>query len=165
MGFVILATALVRGEDRILVADDKISIELASGWEETDLNSGEVLAGFATQDQRYSLFLNRFQSGGDMHDVLEATVANYAERFKITSEKEAVTGQAQGPGEKKWPAIYKSFEAEFDRGDQVFGMRFYLYVFDTGSWLYTWQGSATLPVREVREAQMIEIIRSTIAKP
>ncbi|MEM6278805.1 MAG: hypothetical protein AAF733_04955 [Verrucomicrobiota bacterium] len=155
----------LKAGERVLVADDKISIELADGWSETELNQGDVLAGFATQDQRYSLFLNSFEAGGSMQEVIDATMVNFEEKFTIRSEEKAVTGQTQGPGDKKWPAIYKTMEADFDRGDQVFGMRFYLLIFDTGTSLYLIQASATLPVRDSRETQIIEMIRSIVAKP
>jgi hypothetical protein len=42
-------------------------------------------------------------------------------------------------------------------------MRFYLFVFDTGKNLYLVQASTTQPVRESREAQIYEFLRSLVA--
>lgn len=150
---------------RVVVADEKISMELPDGWAETDLNAGDVLAGFATQDSRSSAFFTRFRSGGSMQEVIDATVVNFEERFTIRSEEEPKTGQVAGPGEKKWPAIFKTFEGEMERGDKVFAMKFYLLIFDNGTDLYLLQASTTLPVRDAREKQIFEMIRSIVAKP
>ncbi|MEX2580365.1 MAG: hypothetical protein WD342_15005 [Verrucomicrobiales bacterium] len=43
-------------------------------------------------------------------------------------------------------------------------MKFYLLVFDTGTNLYFLQTSTTRPVREARERQIYEFIRSIVAK-
>jgi hypothetical protein len=151
--------------ERVLIADGKISIELADGWAETDLNPGKVLAGFATQDKKNSLFLTGFQSGGSLLELMDQTITNFGQTFEITSEEKAKTGQVNGPGDKKWPAVFKSLEADVKNGNGTFPMKFHLLVFDTGSQLYTFQASSLKPVREARERQIFEMIRSLVAKP
>ncbi len=152
-------------KERLLIADDKISIELADGWKKTDLNQGDVMAGFATQDNRSSMFFTEFQSGGSLSEIIDNTIINFEARFQITSEEKAVTGQVGGPLDKKWSAVFKTFEVEMEQEAKVFPLKFYLLVFDTGTKLYLLQASTTLPVREAREKQILEMIRSLVAKP
>ena len=75
----------------------------------------------------------------------------------------AKTGDVAGP-ERKWPGIFTTVEASVAKGDETFEMKFYLLVFETGSRLYLMQASTTLPVREARERQVYELIRSLVAK-
>jgi hypothetical protein len=42
-------------------------------------------------------------------------------------------------------------------------MRFHLFLFDTGSKLYLVQASTTKPIRESREKQIFELLRSLVA--
>ncbi len=100
-----------------------------------------------------------------MHEIVDATVVNFEERFKLRNEEDSKTGQVAGPGEKKWPAIFKTFEGEMVRGEKTFEMKFYLLIFDTGTELYLMQASTTIPIRGSREKQIFEMIRSIIAKP
>ncbi|MEM7603525.1 MAG: hypothetical protein AAF357_19195 [Verrucomicrobiota bacterium] len=171
-GFTILAvflslfsTSSGTAEERVEMDDGAVSMELADGWSETDLNAGDVIAGFATQDNRNSMFLTHFEAGGSMTDIMLGTVENFEERFEITREEKEKTGQVNGPGEKKWPAVFKSFEAEMKREEKIFPLKFYLLVFDTSEGLYLIQASTTLPVRQSRERQILEMIRSVVANP
>lgn len=151
---------------RVKIADEKVSFELPAGWAATDLNAGDVLGGYATQDNRSSAFFRDFDGsvGGSMQELLDSTILNFEQRFKLTKVDEAKTGQVKGPGEKKWPAIFTTFDATVVKGRESFEMRFYLLVFDTGNRLYTLQASTTRPVREARERQIYEMIRSIVAK-
>ena len=130
------------------------------------VNAGDVLGGYATQDNRSSAFFRDFDGsvGGSMQELLDSTILNFEQRFKLTKVEEAKTGQVKGPGEKKWPAIFTTFDATVVKGRESFEMRFYLLVFDTGNRLYTLQASTTRPVREARERQIYEMIRSIVAK-
>lgn len=153
-------------EFRVKIADDRLSIVLPAGWMETDLNAGDVLAGFATQDNRSSVFFREIEAGlgGSMQDLMDGTIFNFEQRFEIADDGEVKTGQVQGPGEKKWPAIFTTLEATVTKGTESFEMRFYVLIFDTGERLYTVQASTTKPIREARERQIYEMIRSIIAK-
>jgi hypothetical protein len=171
--FVVFAVACVfhfsnatAAEFRVKIADDSLSFVLPSGWIETDLNAGDVLAGYATQDNRSSVFFKRIETaiGGSMQDLMDGTIFNFEQRFKVTDDGEVKTGQVKGPGEKKWPAIFTTLEAEVVAGTEKFEMKFYVLLFDTGSRIYTVQASTTKPVREARERQVYELIRSIVAK-
>lgn len=153
--------------ERVLIAEDRISFELPDGWYETELNTGDVVAGFATQDNRSSIFFNELDGaiGGSMTDLIDGTVANFEQRFEVVEVAESKSGQVQGPGEKKWPAIFTTVEANVKKGRDEFEMRFYLLVFDTGDHLNFFQASTTKPIREARERQIYELIRSIVAKP
>lgn len=153
--------------DRILVANDKISLILPDGWKESELNAGVVEAGFATQDQRTSAFFTKYGAGtlASMQELIDMTVESFEKEFTIRKESDPVTGQVQGPGEKKWPAIFKTLEATVMKGEKEFEMRFYVLIFDVGTNLYLLQATTTLPVRESRERQVYEFIRSLVAKP
>lgn len=159
-------TGSVAAEYRVKMAEDRLSIALPSGWEETDLNAGDVLGGYATQDNRSSVFFREMggQVGGSMQDIIDAAIAGFEQRFELEKVEEPKTGQVRGPGEKKWPAIFTTAEATVKKGEEEFPMRFYLMVFDTGDRLYFVQASTTKPVREARERQIYEMIRSIVAK-
>ncbi len=150
---------------QVKLADDRLVFELPAGWEKTDLNAGDVLGGYATQDNRSSAFFKKIEGaiGGSMQDIIDATIFNFEQRFEVEKVDEAKTGQVQGPGEKKWPAIFTTAEAVVKKGRDEFEMRFYLMVFDTGNRLYFVQASTTKPVREARERQIYEMIRSIAA--
>jgi hypothetical protein len=151
---------------RVVFAEGRLSIELADGWSESDLNAKDNFPGFATQDQRSSLYLREIgaDTGGSMDVLLTATVANYETVFRVSQVSETKTGQVDGP-DKKWPAIFATLEAVVTKGAAEFPMRFYLLIFDTGDHLTLLQASTTMPVREAREQQIYAMIRSLVAKP
>ena len=162
-----LMTSSAMAGKRALIAEGRLSVEIPDGWEVSELNSENVLAGYATQDSRSSVFFKDIDSalGGSMQDILDGTVFNFEQRFAMKKVGEAKTGQVQGPTpEKKWPAIFTTMEATVVKGQDSFEMKFYLLIFDTGDRLYTVQVSTTVPVRDVRERQIYEMIRSIIAK-
>ncbi len=167
--FVVIATVLVvtaGAEVRVKIAEDRISFALQDGWMETDLNAESVLAGYATGDSRSSAFFKEMDStlGGSMQDLIDGTIANFEQRFEVEKVGESKTGQVKGPGDKKWPAIFTTAEATVKKGREEFASRFYLLVFDTGERLYFLQASTTMPVREARERQIYDMIRSIVAK-
>ena len=151
--------------DRTLIDEGRVSLIVPDGWIKTELNAADVLVGYATQDNRSSVFFRAMspEFGGGMQDILDATIANYEATFKIKEVAKAKTGDVAGP-ERKWPGIFTTVEASVVKGDETFEMKFYLLVFETGSRLYLLQASTTLPVREARERQVYELIRSLVAK-
>ena len=152
-----------RGE-RFDIAEGRLSVILPDGWGKTDLNATDVVAGYATQDNRSSLFVREMDAGlgGGMQELLDATVANYEATFEVKEVAKAKTGEVPGKI-RKWPAIFTTVEAVVKKGEETFAMRFYLFVFDTGKNLYLVQASTTQPVRESREAQIYEFLRSLVA--
>lgn len=148
------------------VAEGRISLNVPLGWEKSDLNRGEVLAGWSTEDSRSSVFLREMDAGagGSMDDLLRNTVANFEGNFEVKKVGEFKTGQVTGP-EKKWPAIFTMVEADVDKGERTHEMRFYLMIFDTGTGLYFFQGSTTMPVSSGRENDILGMMRSIVAKP
>ncbi len=160
-----LAWTPAGADDRTLIDEGRVSLVVPDGWKKTELNAADVLAGYATQDNRNSVFFRAMspEFGGGMQDILDATIANYEATFKVKDVSKARTGDVAGP-ERKWPGIFTTVEASVVKGDETFEMKFYLLVFDTGSRLYLMQASTTLPVRESRERQIYELIRSLVAK-
>lgn len=158
-------SSFVAAENREVIADGKISILIPGGWETTDRNVDDVLAGYATQDNRSSVFFRKVEASGNagMQDLLDGTIANYESTFKVKKVSKAKTGDVAGP-DRKWPAIFATVEATVVKGAESFEMKFYLLVFDTGTNLYLMQASTTLPVREAREKQIYELIRSLVAR-
>jgi len=154
----------IRRGERFEIAEGRLSVILPDGWAKTDLNAGDVVAGYATQDNRSSLFVREMTSGlgGGMQELLDATVANYETTFEVKEVGKAKTGDVPGKT-RKWPAIFSTVEATVVKGDESFPMRFYLFVFDTGSHLYLVQASTTMPIREARETQIYEFFRSLVA--
>lgn len=165
-GTVVLCAAEepIRRGERFEIAEGRLSLILPSGWEKTELNANDVIAGYATQDNRSSLFIREMDSslGGGMQELLDATVANYEATFEVKSVGEAKTGEVAGKS-RKWPAIYTTVEATVKKGEESFEMRFYLFLFDTGTKLYLIQASTTKPIRESREKQIFDLLRSLIA--
>jgi len=133
-----LAAIPLGAAERTVIADGKISIEVPDGFAPTDRNAGDTLAGYATQDGRSSFFFRAMDagSGGSMRQLLDATVANFEERFRVTQVEEPGTGQVDGPGGRKWPAVFTTAEATVTKGGESFDMKFYLLIFDTGDGLY-----------------------------
>jgi hypothetical protein len=166
-GLAALGTAAdepVRRGERFEIAEGRLSLILPDGWEKTDLNAKDVAAGYATQDNRSSLFIREIdptQNGG-MQEILDATIANYEATFEVTDVADSKTGEVAGKS-RKWPAIFTTVEAKVKKGGEVFGMRFHLFLFDTGSKLYLVQASTTKPIRESREKQIFELLRSLVA--
>ena len=162
---VFLSGGLAQAAERTLIDEGRISLILPDGWKTTELNATDVIAGYATQDNRSSVFFRAVEggSGGDMEDILNATIGNYEATFTVKKVSKTKTGHVDGPA-RKWPGIFTIVEAEVKKGDNTFTMKFYLLVFDTGSRLYLMQASTTLPVREARERQIYELIRSLVAK-
>lgn len=159
-----LAEEPIRRGERFDFAGGRLSAVLPDGWERTQLNAGDVAAGFATQDQRSSLFVRELDpsSVGGMQELLDATLANYEATFEVKRVSEGRTGDVPGRS-RKWPAIFTTAEAVVTKGSESFEMRFYLFLFDTGTQLYLVQASTTMPVREAREAQIYEFLRSLFA--
>lgn len=158
------AEEVIRRGERFDIAEGRLSVILPDGWGKTELNAGDVVAGYATQDNRTSLFIREMDSGlgGGMQELLDATVANYEATFEVKDVGKAKTGEVPGKT-RKWPAIFTTVEAVVKKGEETFEMRFYLFVFDTGKNLYLVQASTTQPIRESREAQIFEFLRSLVA--
>jgi len=158
------AEGATRRGERFDIAEGRLSVILPDGWGKTDLNAADVVAGCATQDSRSSLFIREMNAGlgGGMQELLDATVANYEATFEVKEVAKAKTGEVPGKT-RKWPAIFTTVEAVVKKGEETFAMRFYLFVFDTGKNLYLVQASTTQPVRESREAQIYEFLRSLVA--
>ncbi len=153
------------GEDRKSIAEGRLSVVLPDGWVESKLNGGDVAAGWATQDNRTSLFIREMNSGSNesMRELLDLTVANFESRFEISDLAEPKSGEVPGKAEK-WPAIFTTLEATFRKSaEEVSEMRFYVFLFDTGERLYLVQASTTKPVRESRERQIYHFLRSIVA--
>lgn len=154
---------VIRRGERFEIAEGKLSLILPDGWKKTELNASDVIAGYATQDNRTSAFIRKMDpSGGGMTDIHDATIANYEQTFEVHELSEVKTGDVPGKS-RKWPAIFSTIEATVKKGDESFEMRFYLFIFDTGSDLYQVQASTTLPARESREKQIFEFLRSLVA--
>jgi hypothetical protein len=154
----------IRRGERFDFAEGRLSAVLPDGWERTDLNAGDVVAGFATQDKRSSLFVRELDPGlgGGMQELLDATVANYEATFEVKDVGKVKSGDVSGRT-RKWPAIFTTVEAVVTKGSESFEMRFYLFLFDTGTHLYLVQASTTKPIREAREAQIYGFLRSLFA--
>lgn len=154
---------LRRGE-RFEIAGGRLSLVLPPGWERTELNAKDVVAGYATQDNRSSLFIRELDAslGGGMQELLDATIANYEATFEVKDVGESKMGDVPGKS-RKWPAIHATVEAAVKKGTGTFEMRFHLFLFDTGTKLYLVQASTTKPVREARERQILDLLRSIVA--
>ncbi len=156
---------------QVIIAEEKIAMTLPLGWYESNLNADSVEAGFATEDSHSSIFFKSFDGGnGSMQDLMDLTIANFDEdeRFHLKKVDDYKTGQVGGikdGEEKQWPAIFSQAEGVVRKGDLEYEMRFYLLVFDVGDRVYFVQASTTMPARVGRENEIMEMIRSIIAKP
>jgi len=160
----LVADEPVRRGERLEIAEGRLSLILPDGWQKTDLNAADVVAGYATQDNRSSLFIREMDSGlgGGMQDLLDATLANFEAAFEVKDVADSKTGEVPGKS-RKWPAIFTTVEATVKKAGESFEMRFYLFIFDTGTHLYLVQASTTKPIREAREMQVYEFLRSLVA--
>ena len=71
LGFVALFLAIscpaadepIRRGERFNFAEGRLSVVLPNGWDKTELNAADVVAGYATQDNRTSLFIRQILWG------------------------------------------------------------------------------------------------------
>lgn len=159
-------TTLLRAEERVIFANEAISIALPSGWEKSDLNKDKVLAGFATQDNRTSVFFTEFQATNQsyMVDLIDSTLANFEQIYRLDNYSKYKKGKVKGI-DKEHQAIFATVEGTHERDDETsFEMKFYLLAFNVENRYYLLQASTTMPIREARERQIYELIRSIVAK-
>lgn len=161
-------SAMVAGE-RTVFADGKLSIELGDGWKKSERNQGSVLAGWESSDQACSIFFQKMNVGRGlgMTEIMDGLVTNFEATEGLVFKKvsEYKTGQVTGVEGKKYPAVFATLEMTLKGKPRDFEMKFYLFVFDIGTTQYFMQGSSTKPVRDVRERQIMEMIRSLVARP
>lgn len=153
-------------ENRIIFADEAISIALPLGWEKSDLNKERVLAGFATQDNRTSAFFTEFKADTQsfMSDLIDNTLANFEKIYRLENYSKYQKGKVKGIG-KEHEAIFATVEGTHERADKnSFEMKFYLLAFEVENRYYLLQASTTMPIREARERQIYDLIRSIVAK-
>jgi len=153
--------------DEIVTFDeDRITMTLPDGWEKSELNREAALAGFQSSDSTTSLFFRDYQEVGDvgMREVLDATVANFEKEFRFTEDGEVRQGTVKGIGEKRWPGIFTTFEAEAENDSKTFRWKFYRLIFDTGDRIVLVQATTTIPLRQSRDRQVMDAIRSLVVK-
>lgn len=164
-------TSIQASGKKVIIAEKKIAVTLPLGWYESDPKRDDVEAGFNTRDNRSSIFFRSFDGGnGTMQDLMDLTIANFDvdKRFYLKKVDDYKTGQVGGildGSEKKWPAIFSQAEGVVRKEGLDYEMRFYLLVFDVGDRVYFVQASTTLPVMVGRENEIMEMIRSIVAKP
>ena len=155
------------GGERVVIDEGKISIELPDGWKKSERNSGTTLIGWESSDQKASAFVQRMvvDTSVEMTVILERIVDRFDENEAMEFEKvgEFKTGQVQGTN-KKYPAIFTTLEATLKAKPKDFEMKFYLFVFDAGETQYFIQASSTKPIWDVREKQIMSLIRSIVVK-
>ncbi len=156
----------LNAEERVIFADEAISIALPSGWEKSDLNKDKVLAGFTTQDNRSSVFFTEFQATNQsyMVDLIDSTLANFEQIYRLENYSKYKKGKVKGI-DKEHEAIFATVEGTHERNEKTsFEMKFYLLAFNVEDRYYLLQASTTMPIREARERQIYELIRSIVAK-
>jgi hypothetical protein len=164
-------TSIQASGKKVIIAEKKIAVTLPLGWYESDPKRDDVEAGFNTRDNRSSIFFRSFDGGnGTMQDLMDLTIANFDvdKRFYLKKVDDYKTGQVGGildGAEKKWPAIFSQAEGVVRKEGLDYEMRFYLLVFDVGDRVYFVQASTTIPVMVGRENEIMEMIRSIVAKP
>lgn len=168
MGAITLSISLIcTGGERVIIDQGKLSIELPDGWTKSKRNAGNVLIGWESSDQTGSVFIQKLNVGGaiGMVEMMDGFIDNFADNEALIFEgsSEIKTGQVQGV-DRKWPAVFATVDAQLEAKPKNFEMKFYLFIFDTGSAQYYIQGSSTKPIWDVREKQIMSLIRSIVAK-
>lgn len=161
----VFATPL-RAEERVIFADEAISIAIPLGWKKTDLNKDRVLAGFTTQDNRTSVFFTEFEAANQsfMVDLIDKTLENFEQVYQLENYSKYKKGKVKGT-DKEHQAVFATVEGTHERDDKTtFEMRFYLLAFNVENRYYLMQGSTAMPIRGARERQIYELIRSIVAK-
>jgi hypothetical protein len=158
----------VTAGERIVFADQKLSFELPDGWKKSERNQGTTLGGWESPDQTSSVFFQQMNVtvGLSMTDIMDDIIDNFEKNEGMVFRKvgEYKTGQVNGPGKKKFPAIYTTLDSTLKATPKDFEIQFYLFVFDTGSTQYFMQASITKPVWDVREKQIMSLVRSLIVR-
>ena len=155
-----------RPEKRVSFHDNKVSVVLQDGWVKSERKGDQLIAGFVSSDERSSVFFTLAAAGNraEMKDIMDGAVKNFENAFDVKKVSKYATGQIQGPN-KKWPAIYATMELEMKTNRDPIPFRFYVVVFETKSQIYMIQGSTMSPIREVREKEIIKMMKSVIAQP
>jgi len=153
-------------DETVLFDEGRLAVTIPDGWKELPRNRGETLAGFESSDSTTSIFFREFRAPGSagMRDILDATVANFEAQFRFTEDGVVKDGQVKGKDGKSWVAVFTTFEAEGREKKQIFAWKFYLLLFDLGDRLVMTQATTTLPVRQSREREIMETLRSIVAK-
>lgn len=169
-GFVIwflLSLAILHAGERVVFADNALSIEVPDGWKKSERNADATLAGWETSDATTSVFFQKMNVGRgiDMTEIMDDLVNNFDQNEHLIFHKagEYKSGQVKGVNQK-FPAIFTTLDVTFKAGPKDFEMKYYLFAFDTGDSQYFLQASSTKPVRGVREKQIMDLIRSIIAQ-
>lgn len=165
LSILVFATPL-RAEERVVFADEAISIAIPLGWEKTDLNKDKVLAGFTTQDSRTSVFFTELQASSQsfMVDLIDNTLANFEQVYELENYSKNKKGKVRGI-DKEHQAVFATVEGAHERDDgSTFELKFYLLAFNVENRFYLMQASTTMPIRGAREKQIYELMRSIIAK-
>jgi len=152
------------GKQRISFNDNKLSLELAKGWEK--IERPDTLVAYTSADKSSSIFFTIAQNEGasTMDDVLASAITNFEIAFKVLKVGEYKSGKIKGP-KKEWNAIFTTLELEWEGREKDLPFRFYLTMFDVGNTLYLIQASIQKPVNKDREKEILAMIRSVIAKP
>ena len=167
IGIFLALTSHVFCKERVVFADEKLSIELPDGWKKSELNSKSTLAGWESPDQTTSAFFSRFNAGNDtMEAIMDSVIDSYEETKVLTVRKvdDYKSGTVKGVGNKKFPAIYTVADITVTAQPRDFELKYYLFVIDTGSAQYFMQASTTKPVRPAREKQILSMVKSLIAR-
>ena len=99
-----------------------------------------------------------------MVDLIDSTLATFEQIYRLENYSKYKKGKVKGIG-KEHQAIFATVEGTHERDDETsFEMKFYLLAFNVEDRYYLLQASTTMPIREARERQIYELIRSIVAK-
>ena len=164
MGF---TTLYLDAGERVVFAEEKLSIEVPDGWKKSKLNVDKTLAGWESPDSTTSMFFTKFNASLNlgMPELMDSVVTNFENSKELEFKKvdEYKTGKIKGVA-KTFPAIFTTLDMTFKGPKKDFEMKYYLFVFDTGDTQYLAQATTTKPVWDVREKQIMSVIKTLIAR-
>ncbi|MDF1752253.1 MAG: hypothetical protein P1U89_05680 [Verrucomicrobiales bacterium] len=159
--------AFSAGSERVVFAEDKLSVIVPDGWKKSERNTDTTLIGWESPDETTSVFFQKtgYDRSLGMEDILDEIIEEFevSESIKVKHAANYKSGQVNGVG-KKFPAIFSTLDVTLIANPKDFEMEFYLFVFDTGDVQYFIQASSTKPVRDIRKKQIMSLIRSLVAR-
>ncbi|MBL9153624.1 MAG: hypothetical protein JNK37_14110 [Verrucomicrobiales bacterium] len=159
----LLPAAAAMGADRPTPFDEgRLQIALPDGWKVTQqsIAGSDSIAGWESSDRKTSLYVHRLPTmsqAADMRNSLQATIEamDQADHWliqKIGDYRDITLGGL--------PAVYVSVEAELRAGERKTPFRFHFAMIGAARAFYLLQASNIQPVRQIREDEIIRMMKS-----
>lgn len=157
-----LAPCMWAADRPTVFADGQLSIDLPDGWSESRQNqaNSDSVGGWESSDRKTSLYVLRLRlvnQGDEMRAALDRTIENLDRDENWLLRK---TGEYRQITIQGLPATYARVELDLRSGSRTVPFVFHLAMVGGANSFYLLQGSVMKPVWQVREDEVIRMIKS-----